>query len=170
MEPLDCYLGLGANLGERARQMAEALASLSWQPEVELVDVSPVYESAPEGGADQPPYLNLVALVRAWCSPERLLALCREVEEHLGRQRPYPGAPRTIDLDLLLCGEESRQTETLTLPHPRMLQRGFVLVPLADLAPDLRVAGTAPVRELAAACQNTVRQIGPLRLAVKRGL
>lgn len=170
MEPRDCYLGLGANLGQRARQLAEALAALSWQPEVELVDVSPVYESVPEGGVDQPPYLNLVVQVRAWCAPERMLALCLEVENHLGRQRPYPGAPRAIDLDLLLFGDEIRQTETLTLPHPRLLQRPFVLVPLADLAPELQVAGSAPVGELAAAHREAVRCVGPLRLAVERGL
>lgn len=168
-EPGECYLGLGANLGQRARQLAAALAMLAEQPTVTLRRVSPVYESAAEGGAAQPDYLNLAALVKVEGSPEHLLELCAAVETASGRQRPYPRAPRTLDIDLLLWPGERRQSEQLTLPHPRLLQRPFVVVPLADIAPRLQVAGSAPMGEIAPKMRPQVIAVGTLSEAVRQG-
>lgn len=157
-----CYLSLGSNLGRRADYLAQALERLAAHPQVEVVAVSDVYETVAEAQDEQPDYLNLVAAVETELSPEALLDLALGVEAELGRVRPYYHAPRTIDIDLLACGDIMRQTPRLVVPHPRMLQRQFVLVPLSDVAPGLRVADNPPVRELADRNAAGLRRAGRL--------
>lgn len=157
-----CYLGLGSNQGDRAGLLIRALGLLVADGRVRLARVSPVYETAPVGYADQPDFLNMVVAVETDCSPEELLALTQGIEAQLGRERPFPNAPRTMDLDLLLCEGETRGTAELTLPHPRMRERQFVLAPLADIAPDLRLADSPPVAELVRAGDPDVKRLGPL--------
>ena len=163
------YIGLGSNLGDRRAYLDRALAELGRRPGVEMTRISSVYETAPVGGpAGQGPYLNASAELRTELTPEALLDVLLEVERGLGRVRAERDGPRTIDLDLLLYGDVVRQDPRLTLPHPRLHQRLFVLQPLAEIAPGLvhpllrrtiadlrgdllgvRPAGPAPGRELA---------------------
>ena len=142
------YLGLGANLGDRHATLSTALARLAATPDVHIARVSPVYETAAlilPGQPPQPDYLNLVVELETALTPHALLDLCLTIEQHLGRVRLERWGPRTVDLDVLLIGDLAASDERLTLPHPRLHERAFVLVPLADLAPDLLANGT-PVR------------------------
>ena len=141
------YVGLGANLGDARRAVQAALDALAGLPETRLTAASPLYRSAPVQ-ADGPDYVNAVAALQTRLSAPDLLAALQAIEHAAGRQRPYRNAPRTLDLDLLLYGDAHIQTAQLTVPHPRMVERAFVLKPLADIAPDLvapqdlaRVAG-----------------------------
>jgi len=132
----DAYVGLGSNLGDRAALLAEALRRLKTSEGVELVAVSPFADTEPVGGPPgQPRFLNAVAHLRVRLSPEALLDRLLGVEEALGRLRAERWGPRTIDLDLLLYDDVVRRGERLTLPHPRMHERRFVLEPLAAIAP-----------------------------------
>lgn len=162
-----CYLGLGANLGRRARQLAQAIAELAADPALLVRRVSGVYETAPVGYTAAPDYLNLVVALEAACAPLDLLHRALQTEARLGRQRPFVNAPRTIDIDLLVCGDIMMDTGELTLPHPRMWQRQFVLAPLAQLAPGLRVGGRGPVAALVDPADPEVRRLGPLAEAVR---
>jgi len=142
------YVGLGSNLGDRMGALREALRRLAEAPGVESVRCSPVYETDPVGFTDQPPFLNACAEVATSLGPEELLATCLAIESAMGRERAERWGPRVVDLDLLLYEDLEVRTEALTLPHPRITDRAFVLVPLMDLDPDLRVLpGTGPVRE-----------------------
>lgn len=129
------YLALGSNLGDRRANLQAALEALP--PAAQLRAESPVYETPPWGIADQPPFLNMVAEAETPLAPEALLAHLKDVETRLGRLPAPRWGPRLIDLDLLFYGDLVCATSTLTLPHPRLHERAFVLVPLADLAPDL---------------------------------
>jgi len=131
------YVGLGSNLGDRAGYLLQALSLLSRLPETRLLRLSPVYETDPVG-PPQPPYLNLVVEVDTGLPPQRLLEALLEIERALGRERKERWGPRTIDLDLLLYGDWVLEEEGLEVPHPRLHQRAFVLVPLADLIPEGR--------------------------------
>ncbi|MEN6545446.1 MAG: 2-amino-4-hydroxy-6-hydroxymethyldihydropteridine diphosphokinase [Armatimonadia bacterium] len=162
MQQLTCYLSLGANLGDRAEQLAEALKALKAHPRLALAAVSDAYETAAVADEPQPDYLNLVVALQTDLTPLQLLHVCQEIEQRLGRTRPYHHAPRTIDIDLLACGDIIAHTPELTLPHPRMLERQFVLVPLADVAPELSVAGSKPVGKLANRADPEVRRVGRL--------
>ena len=136
------WLGLGANLGDPAAQIAGALESLGADSRFELLRVSELIETDPVGGpAGQPVFLNAVAEVLWSAEPEPLLELLHAVEESFGRQRLVPNGPRTLDLDLLLFGDRRVDGPRLTIPHPRMAQRTFVLGPLASLEPGLRIPG-----------------------------
>jgi 2-amino-4-hydroxy-6-hydroxymethyldihydropteridine diphosphokinase len=135
---MTAYLSLGANLGDRAGNLAAALARLE-AAGVRVERVSSLYETAPVGGPPQPPYLNLVARVETSLPPRELLRLCLAVEAELGRVRTVHWGPRTVDIDLLLYEGATSDDLELTLPHPRMAERQFVLVPLAEIAPDLRL-------------------------------
>jgi 2-amino-4-hydroxy-6-hydroxymethyldihydropteridine diphosphokinase len=130
------YIALGSNLGDRTGYLLLALSALSRLPKTHLLRLSPVYETDPVG-PPQPLYLNLVAEVETALPPKTLLQHLLDIEQALGRVRTEPLGPRTIDLDLLLYGDLVLEEEGLTLPHPRLQERAFVLVPLADLAPDL---------------------------------
>ncbi len=130
----DAYIGLGANLGDAARALADAVRRIGALPSTELAACSSVYRSAPVD-ATGPDFFNAVIGVRTGLTPRQLLQALQRIEADAGRQRPYPNAPRTLDLDILLFGDRRIDTPTLSLPHPRMLQRAFVLQPLAEIAP-----------------------------------
>jgi 2-amino-4-hydroxy-6-hydroxymethyldihydropteridine diphosphokinase len=132
----EVLLGLGANLGDPVAQLAKAVEALS--SAVRIGAVSSVYRTEPIGYADQPDFYNLV--VRGWTGlePPGLLAVAQAVEEAFGRRRSFANAPRTMDVDLLAYGDRVMRTEALTLPHPRLHLRGFVLHPLAEVAPAWR--------------------------------
>lgn len=133
------YLGLGSNLGDRASLLRTALGSLA--RDLRVLRVSPVYETDPWGNTEQGPFLNLVAEVETSLPPEELLAVCQRVEQELGRRRLARWGPRTMDVDVLLFGDQKLDRPDLVVPHPRMADRAFVLVPLADLAPGLILPG-----------------------------
>jgi len=131
------FLALGANLGDRRRQLAEAVAALP-----DVVAVSPLYETDPVGGpSGQPPYLNCVVELRTRLAARQLLEAARRAEVGAHRERQERWGPRTLDVDVLLVDDETVDDPDLTVPHPRMWERDFVLVPLADLAPDVVAAG-----------------------------
>lgn len=133
----DVYIGLGSNLGAREKNITAALGALQTTREIEVLKVSSLYETKPEGGPpNQPKYINAVAHVRTSLSPERLLSVCQRIETSLGRKRAVRWGPRTIDLDLLCYDDEIRADPDLTLPHPMMHERAFVLKPFAEVAPD----------------------------------
>lgn len=140
-QPTLVYVGLGANLGEREAALRQALAALGQYPGTRVLRVSPLYGSAPVD-AGGPDYLNAVAEVATTLTPEALLQALQAIEQSAGRERPYRNAPRTLDLDILWFGDQVIDTPTLTVPHPRMAERAFVLRPLADLVPE-RVAAEA---------------------------
>ena len=129
------WVGLGANLGDRTAALRTALAALAALPGTRLLRVSSLYRSAPVD-AGGPDYLNAVAEIATQLPPHDLLAALQAIERAAGRERPYRNAPRTLDLDILLYGDLRLDSATLMLPHPRMHERAFVLLPLAELAPD----------------------------------
>ena len=140
------FLGLGGNLGEPERTMAAALQALDGSPDLRVVRVSSVYRTPPWGNVDQPDFLNAVAEIETGLSPDQLLSLCLETERILKRERRVRWGPRSIDIDILLFGDERIASETLEIPHPRMLLRAFVLLPLAEIAPGLLLEGK-PISE-----------------------
>lgn len=130
-------MGLGSNLGDRAAYLLSGLSRLSRLPETRLLRLSPLYETEPLG-PPQPRYLNLVAELETELPPRALLSEMLRIEEALGRERKERWGPRTLDLDLLLYGDLVLEEEGLKLPHPRLHERAFVLVPLLDLLPEGR--------------------------------
>lgn len=130
------WIGLGANLGERAAALRQALQAIAALPGTRVLRVSSLYRSAPVD-AGGPDYLNAVAEVATGLDAHALLAALQAIEHGAGRERPYRNAPRTLDLDILLFGDERIATPQLTVPHPRLHERAFVLLPLAELAPAL---------------------------------
>lgn len=130
------WIGLGANLGNAAETLGQAFNELAGAPGIVSVDRSPLYRSEPVE-ASGPIFVNAVAKIQTTLSPIALLDLLQEIEHRHGRLRPYRNAPRTLDLDILLFDEASINTPRLTIPHPRMHQRAFVLRPMLDLCPDL---------------------------------
>jgi 2-amino-4-hydroxy-6-hydroxymethyldihydropteridine diphosphokinase len=134
----DAYIALGSNVGRREKNIEAALNALQTTRGVEVVKVSSLFETEPVGGPEeQPKFINAAAHLRTALSPERLLAVCTRIEDLLGRKRDIRWGPRTIDLDLLIYEHEIRADPDLTLPHPLMHERRFVLEPLAEIAPDL---------------------------------
>jgi 2-amino-4-hydroxy-6-hydroxymethyldihydropteridine diphosphokinase len=134
-KPTDTYLAFGSNLGNREANIRMAIGRLT--PLVRVDAVSSLYETPPMGVEDQPAFLNAVACVTTGLTPPALLRYVKTLEEEIGR-RPGPRwGPRPIDIDILLMGDQVVDTDALTLPHPRLAERAFVLVPLAELAPDL---------------------------------
>lgn len=155
------HIGLGANLGDRAATLESATAALARLPHSRLVARSSLYES-PSMGADGPPYLNAVAAIDTELDPEALLEALLAIEGAHGRVRSTPNAPRTLDLDLLTHGEAVRAGTRLALPHPRLAQRAFVLEPLAEVAPGLRVPGLGSVESLRLAVrEQPIRRVPP---------
>ena len=147
------YIGLGANLGDARQSLDGALQALRQTPGIERVVSSDFYRTAPID-ATGPDYINAVAQVHTQINAMELLAALQAIEQAAGRERPYRNAPRTLDLDLLLYGGGHIDSPTLTVPHPRMGERAFVLVPLAALAPGVVSAGA-----LKALAQQAIVQI-----------
>jgi 2-amino-4-hydroxy-6-hydroxymethyldihydropteridine diphosphokinase len=135
------FLSLGSNLGDRKENLRRAMAALAEIKEIEVKRVSKAYETAPMGVTEQPDFLNLVAEIETELSARELLAAAKGIEKRLGRQEIVRWGPRTIDIDILLLGEENIEEEGLHLPHPAMKARAFVMVPLAEIAPELRLDG-----------------------------
>ena len=131
------YVGIGSNLDEPRRQVLEAFSELDQLPHTRVVKKSSLYRSAPMGHAGQPDFINAVAQLETGLPADRLLAELQEVERRHGRERSFPNAPRTLDLDILLFGNATMRSSVLTIPHPRMHQRAFVLKPLLEIDPQL---------------------------------
>jgi 2-amino-4-hydroxy-6-hydroxymethyldihydropteridine diphosphokinase len=149
------YVGLGANLGDRSAMLRAALEQLAAEPGVSLVAASSVRETDPVGPVDQPRFLNAAAALDTELSPRELLDRLLGIERRLGRTREGPRfGPRTIDLDLLLYGEERLEEPGLELPHPRLHERLFALEPLFELDPSLVVPGHGALSEIIAGLQS----------------
>ena len=148
------YLALGTNLGDRLANLTSAIQALP--PTLQPLAASRVYETPPWGYLDQPAFLNQVVQAQTELAPLDLLSWLKRLESDLGRQPGLRYGPRLIDLDILLYDDLQLETPTLTIPHPRLGERAFVLVPLADLAPDLRPAGMGQaVSEMLAGLDRT---------------
>lgn len=139
------YIGLGSNLGDRAANLAAALRAIGAIPATEGVGVSRAYESEPWGGIQQPPYANAVAVVATDLRADQLMEALHDIEDSLGRVRGERFGPRTIDLDILLFGDEEWKRPDLTVPHPRMRERAFVVVPLLEVDPRVTMPDGTPI-------------------------
>ena len=135
------YIALGSNLGDSAATVRDAIRELGSLPSTRLVRSSSLYRTGAIADTPQPEYVNAVAEIGTGLAPAVLLAELLEIESQHGRRRSVPDAPRTLDLDLLLYGEEVIDQPGLRVPHPRMHQRAFVLMPLLEIAPDARIPG-----------------------------
>lgn len=160
---MPAYVGLGSNLDDPAAQLATALKALAVLPDTRLVAVSSRYRNPPMGPQDQPDYLNAVAALLTRLPAEALLAALQGIEDAQGRRRDGDRwGPRTLDLDLLAYGNARLESAALTLPHPGICSRPFVLVPLAEVAPGLHLPDGQSVAALAASCDATsLRREGP---------
>jgi 2-amino-4-hydroxy-6-hydroxymethyldihydropteridine diphosphokinase len=135
------YIALGSNLEEPRRQLQAGFVALARLPDTQLIAQSSLYRSAPVGYANQPDFVNAVAAIRTGLAPRALLDALLAIEREHGRVRDFPNAPRTLDLDIALYGEHVIHEPGLSIPHPRMHQRAFVMAPLAQIAPDAIVPG-----------------------------
>lgn len=145
------FIALGSNLQQPSNQIQRAFVELAALPATTMIKHSALYRSTPVGYDNQPDFINAVAEVSTSLQPLELLNALLALESLHGRERPFPNAPRVLDLDLLLYDDMVMNTPELTLPHPRMHERGFVLLPLAEIAPDLMLQGQTkePVKNLA---------------------
>jgi 2-amino-4-hydroxy-6-hydroxymethyldihydropteridine diphosphokinase len=143
------FVALGSNLNSPASQVIRAFQAIDNLPKTKLVKQSSLYQSAPVGYANQPDFINAVAEISTQLSPETLLAALLNIENEAGRERPFANAPRVLDCDLLLYDDMVIHTAKLTLPHPLMHARGFVLLPLAEIAPELSLPKHGNVVKLA---------------------
>jgi 2-amino-4-hydroxy-6-hydroxymethyldihydropteridine diphosphokinase len=132
----DAFIALGANIGDREASLQEAIRRLTDDSELTVHSLSSVYETAPVGYTDQPSFLNMAIRLGTELEPLRLLRRLLEIEQEMGRVRDVRWGPRNIDLDLLVFGEEAMETSELSIPHPRMGERAFVLVPLREIWPE----------------------------------
>lgn len=142
------YVALGSNLQDPEQQVLRAFEELNGLPQTRVVAKSALYRTAPVGYDNQPDFVNAAAEVSTELEPLALLRALLALETAHGRERPFPNAPRVLDLDLLFYDDLAMHDPELTLPHPRLHERGFVLFPLADIAPDLAVPGKGTVRAL----------------------
>lgn len=134
---INAYLGLGSNVGDRAAQLDEAIRILNATNGITVTKVSPIYETEPVGYVDQPQFLNLCLEIQTSLTAQALLQVCMETEQQLHRVREIHWGPRTLDVDILLYGNHIIDEADLIVPHPRMLERAFVLIPLNDIASDV---------------------------------
>lgn len=134
---LIAYLGLGSNIGDRRANIDQAIEMLKAQRDVEIIKASSIYETAPVGYRDQPDFLNAVVMIETRLKPRELLNAVLSIESLMGRKRTIRWGPRVIDIDILLYDNEQLDEDDLHIPHPRMLEREFVMKPLAEIAPDL---------------------------------
>jgi 2-amino-4-hydroxy-6-hydroxymethyldihydropteridine diphosphokinase len=147
--PVTAFIALGSNLADPVAQIQSALGELARLPETVLVRSSSLYRNPPVGGPAQPDYVNAVAEIRTRIGARALLERLLDLERAHGRVRDLPNAPRTLDLDVALYGEQVVREPGLVIPHPRMLERAFVLVPLAEIAPEAQVPGHGRAVDLA---------------------
>lgn len=144
----DIYIGLGSNLDDPEAQVKKALRSLEMHPNFSLLACSPWYRSKPVGPQDQPDFVNGVVHCTTYLKPDAALDALQQLENIQNRQRSQHWGPRTLDLDILLFGNQIINTERLTIPHPHMLERNFVLQPLLDIAPDLLLPDGRPIGDI----------------------
>jgi len=149
-DPVTAYLGLGGNVGDVAAAMRGALRAIDAHPDCRVIAVSRVFRTPPWGPVEQDWYLNACAGIETRLNAPELLSLVLATEKAFGRVRTTRWGPRTLDIDILLYGRTQVSLENLTIPHPRMIERAFVMMPLADIAPDVVLAGRS-VRDHAAA-------------------
>jgi len=142
-------LGLGTNMGDREQNLQQALKLMTSDGDIGICQVSSIYETAPFGVTDQPDFLNMTVSVQTCLTPQELLHKCLAVEKEMGRIRTRHWGPRIIDIDLLFFHEVRLVSEELTLPHPEILQRAFVVIPLRDIAPTLPLANGRTATEMA---------------------
>jgi 2-amino-4-hydroxy-6-hydroxymethyldihydropteridine diphosphokinase len=148
------FVALGSNLDHPAKQIRAAFAALATLPSTRLLRTSSLYRTAPVGYLDQPDFINAVAEIDSALAPRSLLHGLMTIESEFGRQRSFRNAPRILDLDLLWYQGASLSDEDLVLPHPRMHQRAFVLIPLCEIAPDLTIGQLGLVRDLTASIED----------------
>ena len=153
------YLALGSNLGDRLSNLKEAISSLS--PQMDVKARSHIYETPPWGYENQSPFYNQVLKVRTYLKPEQLLKHLKRLEVALGRKASFQNGPRLIDMDILFYDDLVMNTPLITLPHPRLHERGFVLLPLMDIAPDLiHSIRQKSVQEMIASCDlSGIKQV-----------
>jgi 2-amino-4-hydroxy-6-hydroxymethyldihydropteridine diphosphokinase len=148
--PVAAFVGVGSNLQSPVEQVRTALVELNALPQCRLLRASSLYRSAPMGPADQPDYINAVALLETTLTPHELLQQLQLIEQQHQRLRERHWGPRTLDLDLLLYGDEQITTPDLVVPHPGLCERNFVLIPLFEIAPELRLPDNRLLAELVA--------------------
>jgi 2-amino-4-hydroxy-6-hydroxymethyldihydropteridine diphosphokinase len=153
------FLSLGGNLGDPERAMGEALRLLDGDAETKVVAVSSLYRTPPWGKLDQPDFLNAAAELRTTKAPRAFLDLCLDVERRLKRERNERWGPRLIDIDILLFGEWRVSEAGLDIPHPRMTERAFVMVPLAEIAPALKIGAGQLADRLAALDRSGIEKV-----------
>lgn len=156
------YLGLGSNVGDRQRHLRRALELLDARGALRVAAVSSVYETQAWGNTEQEPFLNAVAEVETALDARGLLAEAKAVEAEMGRRRTHKWGPRIIDLDILVFGDERVTDPDLCVPHGLLMERQFALVPLAELAPELKLPDGRTAREAARPDDASVRKLGPL--------
>lgn len=153
-KPSRAFIALGSNLENPVLQIQQALDELRRLPDTRLINQSSLYKSAPVGRLDQPDFINAVALIETYLAPHDLLNALLAIEHNHGRVRKSLNAPRTLDLDILLYDDLECHDKELTLPHPRMSQRAFVLEPLVEIAPDYRIPGHGRAAQLLSSCDD----------------
>jgi 2-amino-4-hydroxy-6-hydroxymethyldihydropteridine diphosphokinase len=153
------YIGLGSNLDNPRDQVLDALRELALQEGIQLLAQSSLYLSEPMGPQDQPEFINAVATIETRLEPLLLLEVLQSIEKKHGRKREHHWGPRTLDLDLLLYGEEHISHPELTVPHPGIAKRSFVLLPLREVAPGLAIEGLGSVEELLQKLGNPVLEV-----------
>ena len=159
-----CFIGLGANIGRTREAIETAISSIDREPGLRVTACSSLYRSAPVD-ARGPDFLNAVIRVESTLAPEDLLAVMQRIEQAAGRERPYRNAPRCLDLDLLLVDGIVLETPILSLPHPRMHLRAFVLRPLIDIEPDQFIPGKGSARKLLNECgEQAIERVGSIGL------
>lgn len=151
---IDCYIGLGSNLSDPIQQIKNALLSLEKLPSTRFIKASDFYSNKPYGGVEQPDFINAVAHVQTALPAHDLLQQLQNIENQQGRVRTVRWGPRTLDLDLLLYGNEIIATKALTVPHPEISKRNFVLYPLISLTPNLIFPNGQHIKELVSACAD----------------
>ena len=150
------YIGLGGNLEDPSSQLQRAFADLDGLPDTNLVARSSLYRSAPIGLLDQPDFINAVAKIATKLTPQALLQALLQIEHRHGRERTVRNAPRTLDLDVLLYDDVQLHEHGLTIPHPQMHRRAFVLQPLLEIAPDISIPGIGRARPALEGCRDQV--------------
>ena len=156
--PHIAFIGLGSNLDHPPDQLQRALAAIAQLPDTRLLSQSSLYRSAALGYTEQPDFINAVVKVTTALAPRALLQALLKIENQQGRERTFPNAPRILDLDVLLYDDLQLHEQGLTIPHPQMHLRAFVLQPLLEIAPDASIPGMGSASQLLQACHHQVLQ------------